>query len=129
MQQASPRQESIEIDESRLPLIYVRFSGPATDIEFDRYLSRISAIVERRRAHAVVFDALRAARPTPVQRTHQTDWLKAHDTLMRQFAVGCAFVVGSALVRGALTAMFWVQPPAMPSIITARLDEAERWVI
>ena len=115
-------------DDSRLPLFVVRSDGEATDAEFDAYLAHMSRILTRAARYAVLFDARGAARPTPRQRQKQADWMKQHASSLRQHNVGIAFVIESAIVRGALTAILWLSPMAAPHKVVATPEQAERWL-
>lgn len=106
----------------------ITFDGAATDAEFDKYLEAVTNIVERKRKFGLILDALRTERPTSRRRQLQSEWLKHHDANLRAYSTGTAFVIGSALVRGGLTAIFWLQPPAMPTTVVSTLPEAEAWV-
>jgi hypothetical protein len=55
------------------------------------------------------------------------EWMKGYDALIRERTVGCAFVLPSALQRGILTAILWIQPMACPHTIVGTLDEALEW--
>lgn len=105
----------------------VTFSGEVTDEQFRAYLSALSALMARGGVRALVYDA-RLAAPAPAsQRRMQAEWMKLNDAAVRRSTAGIAFVVPSALVRGALTAIFWLQPLACPHLVTASFEEAFRW--
>jgi hypothetical protein len=42
--------------------------------------------------------------------------------------VAQAIVMDSAIVRGAVTAVFWLQPPPWPIKTFASMEEADRWI-
>jgi hypothetical protein len=117
----------IRIDESELPLLLVTFEGAATDAEFEAYLAAMSALLERRMITATVLDARRASGAGAAQRRRQAEWMKEHAALMRQYSAGTAFVIESALVRGVLTAILWLQPMESPHIVVATLSVARVW--
>ena len=116
------------LDQSRAPLYVVTFEGTATDAEFDKYLATMTLVVERQRKYGMIMDAMRSERPTSRQRKLQSEWLKDQDANLRAYSAGTAFVIGSALVRGGLTAIFWLQPPSVPTTVVSTLAEAESWV-
>ena len=116
------------LDQSRAPLCVVTFEGTASDAEFEKYLATITNVVERQRKIGMIFDALRADRPTSRQRQLQSEWLRHQDANLRAYSTGTAFVIGSALVRGGLTAIFWLQPPSMPTTVVSTMAEADAWV-
>ncbi len=118
----------ITIDDSRHPIVVVTFVGGATDAEFHDYLARMEQLViERREINCTILDATAAGNTPAVQRRMQADWLKRNEDLLRQWSAGTAFVITSPIVRGLLTAIFWMSPMAAPHTIVASLDEAEHW--
>jgi hypothetical protein len=120
---AAPR-----IDLSRYPLVVVTFVGLATEAEFDAYLAAMTKMInERKQKNVVILDATQSGRSPPSQRKKQARWIKEHEHLLRAYSFGTAFVITSALVRGVLTAIFWVQPLPNDYTIVATLEEAERW--
>lgn len=120
---------SIEIDDSRWPLVTARFEGTATDAEFDAYLARMGELITRGKVMCLILDA-RAAGSTPaIQRRKQADWMKRYERELRTQSAGTAFVITSAIVRGALTAILWVQPIPNEHTVVATIEEAERWAL
>lgn len=114
---------TIRIDESRRPLIHVSFEGAATDQEFAAYLARMSEMLEKRQKTVVVMDGRMAGRTPASQRKLQSRWLET----LRRYSLGTAFVIDSGLVRGVLTAIFWVSPLDTPHTVVATYEEAEAW--
>jgi hypothetical protein len=116
------------IDVSRLPVVVVRFSGLATDAEFDEYLvSMTRLIVERKQKSVTILDARQSGRSPATQRKKQAAWISAHENLLRQYSLGTAFVITSPLVRGVLTAILWLQPLPSDYTVVGTMAEAERW--
>lgn len=76
-----------------------------------------------------ICDATIGMRLTPVQRKLYADWMTANDEVLTAVLAGAAFVMPSALVRGALTAIFWVAPLKSPHSVHARLDQALEWAV
>lgn len=118
----------ITIDESRFPLVMVKYRGAVTDAEFDSYLSTITAFIERGRRFGAVLDTRHASAASATQRRRQAMWLREHQAELPALCLGCAFVVTSPIMRGALTAIFWIQPLAFPYVICAGLHDAVSWV-
>jgi hypothetical protein len=56
----------------------------------------------------------------------QAGWMKRHEVETRRGTAGIAFVIPSALVRGALTAILWLQPLACPHFVTANFEDGFR---
>ncbi len=123
----SERSGKITIDETSKPIYVVSFEGLPTDAEFESFLKRLGAITERANDKALVFDASRTGATPPSQRKRMAQWMKEYDALIRERTAGCAFVLPSALQRGILTAILWVQPMACPHAIFGTPEEALHW--
>jgi hypothetical protein len=118
----------IEIDETRRPIVLVRFIGTATDAEFDAYLVAMTdQVLARRQPTVTILDATRSTTTNAAQRKRQASWLADNAEGLRRYSLGTAFVIRSAAVRGVLTAIFWLQPLDRPYTIVASLGEAEVW--
>ena len=72
----------------------------------------------------VVIDARSLERPSPAVRKIQAEWIKQHREYFARTCLGMAFVVRSKLVRGALTAIFWVVDSPVPYTVHASLQDA-----
>lgn len=118
---------AIEIDESRWPMIVVTFTGNATEAEFDDYLRRMSEFLQRSEPYVTVLDATRSDVTPATQRRKQADWLRAREASLRRHSAGTAFVISSAVVRGVLTAILWMQPLPQQHVIVATRAEATKW--
>ena len=118
---------SVHFEAQSDPLIWIRFTGATTEPEFDAYLETITRYVTRGTPILFIYDALEADAPTATQRQKQAAWLERQDAVLRRNSKGTAFVIGNPLVRGALTAIFWVRPTPVPHIVVGTRAEAERW--
>lgn len=45
----------------------------------------------------------------------------------RKYNVGCALVVPNPIVRGLVTAVFWISPPTFPTRFFATWEEGKAW--
>jgi hypothetical protein len=115
-------------DDSRAPLLVVTSSGNSTNEEFDAYLKIMTEMLGRHPRYGIIMDARQSARPSPTQRQKQADWMKQHAATIRARNVGIGFVIDNAIVRGALTAILWLQPTPAPHKVFASVEAAERWV-
>lgn len=118
---------AIRIDDARFPLVVIVFEGIADDREFAGYLAWMDQQLTRRVRCAFVLDATRAGRSPATQRRKQAEWMKANEPTLKKYSAGYAFVIDSALVRGALTAILWLQPMPAAHIVVATIQEAELW--
>lgn len=56
------------------------------------------------------------------------EWSKAIDAPTRRYQVANALVVPSAMARGVLTAIHWIHPPPMPTLVCATVAEGIAFV-
>lgn len=120
-------ERGIRFDETRFPIVVVTFAGTATDAEFHAYLAAMSRMIRKKQVTATILDASEAGSTPAVQRRLQAEWLKINAELLRVYSAGTAFVITSPLVRGALTAILWVQPMPSPHTVVGTLGQAEAW--
>ena len=76
-----------------------------------------------------VLDLTRARPLNAMQRKHLLAWLKEFDSLVPLVSLGTAFIAPSALLRGVLTAMFWIRPYPVEQAVVSDMDEAMHWVV
>jgi hypothetical protein len=73
----------------------------------------------------MITDLSRVEQASPAsQRKQAADFMEKNATLQRKATAGGAIVVASALMRGVITAVFWLRPPPMPSVIVPSREEA-----
>lgn len=123
---------TFEIDESRFPLVFVAFRGPIAIDALDGYFARIDRFCKERRRFALVVDTTRAAVPSAGVRKHVADAIAARKIAFGRHCVGVAIVITNALLRGATTAVLWIEPFPHPHEIVATKGEGqatcERWL-
>ncbi|MEP7126108.1 MAG: hypothetical protein ABJE95_34565 [Byssovorax sp.] len=119
----------IEVDESRFPLLVVSFHGVVSDEKFDAYLATITRRLRRRDRYVTLVDATRAGHIPATQRKKQADWQRSHTELLRTHNLGTAFALSSPMIRGFLTAIFWMQALPSPHHVAATRAEAEGWAL
>ena len=56
-------------------------------------------------------------------------WMKEMAPLFERTTFGTVFIVESALVRGVLSTLLWVQPKGTPYAIVRDLNEAVLWTL
>lgn len=117
----------ITLDTSSSPILRVSFEGEVSEAEMRAHLAELTRAIRERPLNAIVYDARRSGTPSAVQRRLQAEWMKEHEALIRSRNAGVAFVIESALIRGALTAILWMQPMATEHTVVATMDEALRW--
>lgn len=123
---------NLTIEFGRKPLVIAIWTGPPTDEEFMAYLRILSenlhAVIKARTKTALVIDSSRQSQPSSArQRQMQAAWLKEHSAALRAGCVGMAFVIQSPLIRGAMTAVLWLQGLPYPHTVLGSRTAAEQW--
>lgn len=117
----------IAVDTSFFPLVVIEMpKHPLTDAEVDGMIAALTAILRRREKHLVLIDGLDIELGiNPKQRKSFTDF--ASNAEMRElsrFKLADVLLLSSAILRGAMTAVFWIAPPVSPTKPFATIDEA-----
>ncbi|HEX8440718.1 hypothetical protein [Archangium sp.] len=120
---------SITFDDSLWPLLISRFEGVASDAQYEEYLARGTAYLQRGERYVSVLDMGRLAVPTAAQRQRQAEWLKAHETLMHELLLGGALVITSPFVRFALSTILHLKPMPMPYVVVPDVAMGLGWAV
>lgn len=116
---------SILTDLQALPLITVTFTGePVSDADLREFVAGQRELLSRGTRLFSVTDATHAKALPASQRKILADWLQESEEATKSLVMGMAIVVSNPLVRGALTAVFWLRKPAVPTRLFATLPEA-----
>jgi hypothetical protein len=121
---------SIEINKSYPPILFVTMDGVASDEEFDDYLDELDKASVYPGAHfrAVLIDARTAGRATATQRQRQAEMMKKNKNEVENGLVALGFVINNPAVRGAVTAVFWIQRMPAPFKVCATISQAVEFV-
>lgn len=121
----------ILVDQTDFPVVLVTIEGVATDAELEAYLHAMEGLIARAYTSSVrvahVIDARRTLTTPAGQRRRLAAWMKAHDDANRETCAAFAFVFDSALARGLLTAVLWLQPLPARHGIFSTVGEALEW--
>ncbi|HEU4534227.1 MAG TPA: hypothetical protein VFS00_08915, partial [Polyangiaceae bacterium] len=104
----SPGEGKVVVDTSAAPLLRVRMVGSPSTEAFEAYLREMAALI-RRGPYASIYDARQSNVSRASHRKRQADWIRENLPVIRQNCAGVAFCASSPLVRGAITAVFWLQ--------------------
>jgi hypothetical protein len=118
---------SITFDESLWPLTISRFRGTVSDAQYEEYLARGTAYLQRGEPYVSIVDMGQLAMPTAVQRQRQADWMMEHEALMRERLLGCALVMTSPIIRLAVSAILHLRPLPTPYVVVPDMDAGMVW--
>jgi hypothetical protein len=116
------------INTARAPLYTVVFPATTTDADVVSFASAREEWATRARYPvAWVVDLSNITNATPTQRrlfSEHLERFESHDIAYNQ---GSALVVPNAVLRGIVTAVFWMKRPRFPNECFATLAEATHW--
>ena len=132
---AAPATEGrILVDLDRRPLVVATMIGMPNEKQFVEYLSTMAGnlryALNKSEKTAVILDTTQSpVAASPRLRKLQADWLQEHNQGLRLACCGMGFVIQSALQRGAMTAVMWLQGMPYPHSVCATLEKAEAYCI
>jgi hypothetical protein len=128
---ADPNRIDLDIGRN---LVIATFFGAPDDATYERYLARLALnlreVIRAGTKTTLVLDTTHAPIPASAKcRQMQAEWLRAHNEELRLCCVGTAFVFQSTLIRGAVTAVLWLQSLPYEYTLVATRYEAQAWCI
>lgn len=117
---------SITVDSSSWPLVRVTYIDSVDDARFDAYVREQAALLERREPYVILFDATESGMPNARQRQRMAEYSRDHEEELRRYCKRGVFVIPNSVIRGALTAILWVQPLPFPHSVVSSVSEAEQ---
>lgn len=98
-----------------------------TDEAVVSVLRDLEARLARGGSYGLIFDLSQAGTPNAVQRQLLAAHMRKNRPLIERNVRRLAVVAPSSLVRGVLTAIFWIEPPPVPYEVFSTRNEAIRW--
>jgi hypothetical protein len=115
------------VNPADFPLLRITYDGPITEAEVRAYLADYDAVLARRQRYALLLDASRAVVPSATIRRMKADFLRQRAGVLGALCLGGAYVITSPAIRGAMSAIFWLQPLPFAHVVVGTLAEGERW--
>lgn len=122
--------EGIRVSSDDWPIVFTEFpedrvSDAALQAMF-RHLEELMREAEAKREKIfIITDLTRMHHLAPAsQRKYSGEWIQRTAMLARTATVGGAQVTPSSILRGLVTAIFWLKPPPTPAIFVATREEA-----
>lgn len=120
-----------EYDNGPVQFRHVYMDGRQTDDELKQRLEAfrelyVSLQREQRRT-VLLFELGESFDYSARQRSIQADWGRDVAELEREVLIANAFVTPSLVIRGMITAVYWLWPPAAAYTVQATLLEALTW--
>jgi hypothetical protein len=98
-----------------------------TDDAVKSILLGLEACLARGSPYALIFDLSRSGIPNAVQRAALAAHIRKNKPRSELWVRAIAVVAPSPLVRGVLTAIFWIEPLGVTHDVFATLIEARSW--
>lgn len=116
------------LDVTHAPVYIARLPPKMLDSELEEYFFAVEKFfLNHDGRYALVTDTSFVQSATASQRrlVAESDIrLRDHD---RQWCAGAGIVAKTALIRGAITAIYWISPPVYPYRVFSNLTEAVVW--
>jgi hypothetical protein len=123
-------QRRIQFGVEAAPVVVVTFQDGWSAADLTWLFERFGELFAQQRRYVLVVDtSLAHNTPSAVERKLISDWTKRTEADVTRFSLGCAVVFKSALIRGSLTALAWVMPPARPLVFLPTAHEACDWCL
>jgi len=117
----------VDLDDSTWPVATLRIVGSPSAEEEAYFTTSSVSFPARREQYVAIIDLREAATPTPRFVRAQAAAQKAHLEELRSYCLGVAFVIHSAMLRGALRAILHLQDLPSPYIVVKTIEEAQSW--
>jgi hypothetical protein len=77
---------------------------------------------------ACLIDLCSAKPGSAKQRNMQAKWIAGNEQAIAREFLAAAIVTDSAIIRGTVTAVFWIKPLPLPTHLAATVEAAEQWL-
>ncbi len=110
------------------PVVILQARDGATLADYQAGLEAFEReVIAQGTVYAVLTDATQISKPPPADvRRYLSEWMKRNAE--GATSVGSVTIIGSSIVRGALTAMYWLFEPPTPQGVVGTFGEAQDWV-
>jgi hypothetical protein len=116
------------VERQALPLLALSYVDAYTDSELVQFLVDLEAVLQEPGQKACLIDLRRAQPGSAKQRQMQGQWISDNEAVLQRDFVATALVADSAIIRGTITAVFWIRPLPMPSQVVATVEAAMAWL-
>lgn len=118
-----------EVDSSRAPIFVVRWWPELSIPELDAHFAEVISITLSAPTRVgFVMDMSNSIRAPAMHRNRAAEGLKRVYASVGDRVAGVAHVIPQRIVRGMLTATYWLAPPPFPTEVVATIPEGMAWV-
>lgn len=109
------------------PVVIRSFDGDYPNEEIRRWLyDDCARILARQEPHLVINDLQRGGTDS-VQRKLVAEWIRENSAMLNKYRIATGTIVSSTLVKGIVTAIFWITPPPYRHEVFANVGDAVDW--
>jgi hypothetical protein len=108
-------------------IVWVTPPPHATDEGIEAVLAELREHLRRGDPYALVFDMSNAGVPSALQRKRLVAHMADQAPNIRRVVRGLGVIAPSPVLRGAITALFWLAPPLVPHRLFETRSEAIDW--
>lgn len=114
----------IEFDETKWPIVICKAVGDSTDEDISTYTQVLRSYLDRREHHVVVVDARNGKSLNSRHRRQVAEWNKANARSLSVYRGALILVTPSTLLRGMITAVYWLFPPPFSYRAVETMEDA-----
>ena len=119
----------IHYDDSAWPLVLEATPPESSDSDVLEYINRHRSYLAKKTVYGAVLDVRRARTMSVKHRRMLADWINEQRAELQRYHAAVAVVVSpSPIVRGFVSAVYWLSPPPYPYKIMTSIDDAKAWV-
>jgi len=116
------------VDQRELPLLQLRYVGPYSDDELYALLRQMEVVLTLPGKKVGIVDLTHADAGTAKQRRMHAEWIGGHKQALAHAFSAAVIVTDNALIRGTVTAVFWVAPLPLPTHVAPTVERAQAWL-
>ncbi len=121
---------SVTVDLGFWPFVYMRLEGELTASDVHEMRAAYDRVFARGESFVSLSDIRHVLGvPGAVERKLVADWMRDIEPEMQAHCLGSSNLMRSSLVRGALTAIYWVFTPPVPQQHPARVADSVTWCL
>jgi hypothetical protein len=116
------------VDRTHLPELRLSYLGNYSDDELLAFLSELDDVLRVPGRKLCLIDLTGAKPGSARQRQLQAEWIRKNEAALQRDFAAAAIVTDNAIIRGTVTAVFWIRPLPFPTHIVATVPRADAWL-
>lgn len=101
--------------------------GESSDDDIHAYTGRLGELLRKQERHVLIVDATGGKSLKGTHRQMVAEWNKRNATELSRYRAGLVLVTPSAVLRGMITAVYWIHPAPFPYKAVDTLESAYAW--